>query len=1170
MLELVKEIQREVQDVLEVISPVDPSGRKIFFPTPKEEDWSILPTNPKVAGKIQRQLNISVFSGSYHLADKIQDIRLKELAQKFVNVSAPNKRYHLEVPIYSGEYVELTARKVEKGEMVVTISLSLPASSPYANIFQEYFSQANIYSLSKIIGRVLIGFVKSKFKRFPSIYSPDFVPTPFVADFISKLQDGQIIYLPSIPEHNYEIFKSAVSKGILVGNALVSISDNTKQIIYVDNEKAQQVFSIRGYKPLSENDLTGWLNRPAESLYSAYGTSDLGALYDWARYYPNLYQKFTRLKKMSRKGTLDKEVASKLNVSVGRVKGSNSLSVGDLIVTQPEMFESFLLELETEINEHNSIQSMNNSFSPITYLKVKAILEILKICLHDAVGIKSRVTREILEFENTTVNDLPEIPNINKDIVFFPHQAESIAKLDKCPEHAIVDISTGGMKTGIIISDILNYINKGVITKPLVIMPLALVGQWINEIEFFTGGSVNVVPITTETVSNWGREAVERIVRESPINTIFITTYSFISNGKYYLPDDEDETTPYFKGADWIQEILHPDYIALDEVQKVKNPETNASRAVNFLGEAAKVKRIATGTLITNNPIDLVGQIGFLDSSIMGSKAEFNARYMRYINISDFANVIRRDLKNNSRYIMYRRKDWASLLPKIQYSENFINLTTKQKALYKKMVLEVMDEISKDPVLKRAWDKFRSSDKEDYDIPAILLGKLARLEQYLTAPDVHNLVKELGELEAVSPKIKEIDKLIEQSIKDGYKVIVSTHYHVSAKHLYENSRFKNVGRYYDAKHKDVIIDFQKNPDVKVLFSISISLKEGFNLQQANRIIIADVDWTPGALEQLEARIFRPHLKYENGNLVSLNDSKTVHINTVLANHSADIFKYIFQNFKKLRNARIMENSPVALIDSPEFSDEALIAPMGSKLLGGKKAIEGIRKFQEWTLSEIERIKKRGKLKFIPVRHAPSLGNQKINSMWVEGMNLPCADNEYVLSDYAERFVEFLAENDLHAISDRIIGRVAKTEFGYGIIHKITSSLNVSVKLFEPAPNGKKTVSASYKTVVIAPDASSKNLFAESYKKTEKEVNSKKVQVLATDIPIIKRSTINQVANKYGLEIIRREANGEFIYKWRLTGTNKVITIPNHLSKLSDMSWEQWMTSLNTAVKRFGI
>lgn len=67
----------------------------------------------------------------------------------------------------------------------------------------------------------------------------------------------------------------------------------------------------------------------------------------------------------------------------------------------------------------------------------------------------------------------------------------------------------------------------------------------------------------------------------------------------------------------------------VDESQRIKNPAAKRTKRVLSLGELAVSRRIASGTLVANSPLDLFSQFEFLESGLLGTTSfrAFTAEY---------------------------------------------------------------------------------------------------------------------------------------------------------------------------------------------------------------------------------------------------------------------------------------------------------------------------------------------------------------------------------------------------------------------------------------------------------------------------------------------------------------------------------------------------------------
>jgi len=564
----------------------------------------------------------------------------------------------------------------------------------------------------------------------------------------------------------------------------------------------------------------------------------------------------------------------------------------------------------------------------------------------------------------------------------------------------------------------------------------------------------------------------------------------------------------------------------------IKKPSSIRSQACMALRDAP-YRRIATGTLITNNPPDLIGQIAFLDPSALGDKKAFNERYAAEysektgkvyrwksedIEGVDAADMIREDLRNNTFYLMYREKDWAALLPEISYGYHFVDMTSIQKKIYGALVTEMMEEILGDPLLSKKWAEF-SAGEEDLDSlnSPRLLGKMAKLEQFITAPD-HFQSKSYEDkagfvytldnpVDKISPKLKMIDELIGKSIAAGSKCIVGVHYKFCARHLAENSIYSSSAVYYDAGEDAAIERFKTDKDIKVLFAVLISITEGMNLQIADRIILADVDWTPGKYKQLVARIYRPYLDKKTGK--NLNENKHVSVDVVLANNSADALKYCHQTRKKLYNSKVMEKSPIKPPPPLVLSEDNLHASMSAF---GRAYLDSDKEYNGWLLSEVNEQKAKGNAKLIPVKHTPPIeGSRSVDVPWVSGMDTPLDVEGTSMTLWAKgKKINLLrlkqgsdaSKEERSEIKKNFFDLVVKTQWGEGRVVGM-SARTVTVKY----PDGtKKRVKFNMavvleKTVLEGEKKKEKRKKKETEKK-ERDYRTKIGLVLYNNIPTL--------------------------------------------------------------------
>lgn len=137
----------------------------------------------------------------------------------------------------------------------------------------------------------------------------------------------------------------------------------------------------------------------------------------------------------------------------------------------------------------------------------------------------------------------------------------------------------------------------------LIVAPLTLLANWRHEIAKFAP-SLKIYVHQGETRHTG--VGFRRVARESDI---VVTSYTMFVREH-----------SYFTEVDWSAAIL-------DEAQAIKNPDTNAARAIRALGVP---KRIAlTGTPVENTLSDIWSIEEFLNPGLLGDRKSFEERFVK-------------------------------------------------------------------------------------------------------------------------------------------------------------------------------------------------------------------------------------------------------------------------------------------------------------------------------------------------------------------------------------------------------------------------------------------------------------------------------------------------------------------------------------------------------------
>lgn len=507
-----------------------------------------------------------------------------------------------------------------------------------------------------------------------------------------------------------------------------------------------------------------------------------------------------------------------------------------------------------------------------------------------------------------------ELPNLQKNLKYLPHQFRVHNRMRKGPKVAVWAVAAGGGKSILTLTNILNELKEKRCVRPIIACPSHLVSNYVKEVVYVTEGKLNLITVTNQVLKQHGYEYLQKLISNAPINSVVITDFNFLKGGEQEISYG-NKTLKVFYNAEFMRQFEF-DMIVVDEVHKLKNIESSLRKAGSRFMQDIPMKRIASGTLIADTMLDLVSQIALLDPSIFGSLQSFIHKYAlsykgdKVLSWKENAEAdVRRKIEEHVVFAAAKRKEWAAALPKS--TERFISveLTPQQRLLYQSVLDETSELIraaaEKNPKLKAMLEN--EDDSMDGSLEAKLRPYLARLERFLSNPESDPLatqfLKDPGD--SISPKALKIYDIIRDHLKgvtgkdkngdpilteDGGaipgKILIFTQYTLSAEHVYENAPpdLKPLFIHYTAAEKEECrVAFEKNDSKIVMIGVSSSMDTGLNFQHVSRLIRMETVWTPGALEQGNSRINRPELK-------NVEMRKQIYFDWLAINRTVDITK----------------------------------------------------------------------------------------------------------------------------------------------------------------------------------------------------------------------------------------------------------------------------------------
>jgi SNF2 family DNA or RNA helicase len=150
----------------------------------------------------------------------------------------------------------------------------------------------------------------------------------------------------------------------------------------------------------------------------------------------------------------------------------------------------------------------------------------------------------------------------------------------------------------------------------------------------------------------------------------------------------------------------HKTLVAIDESTTIKNPKAKRTQSAILIGSKATARRIMTGSVVDNRPLDAYSQFDFLSHGCLGytSFYAFRNTYAELAEINvggrprpvkvikGYKNIT--DLKNRiGKYsFICKKEDCLDLPPKI-YQKYSVEMTPEQKKLYEDLKKRMMTEI---------------------------------------------------------------------------------------------------------------------------------------------------------------------------------------------------------------------------------------------------------------------------------------------------------------------------------------------------------------------------------------------------------------------------------------------------------------------------------------------
>lgn len=486
-----------------------------------------------------------------------------------------------------------------------------------------------------------------------------------------------------------------------------------------------------------------------------------------------------------------------------------------------------------------------------------------------------------LENFNDKVVDFEKY-NKMAQIVLKPQQEQGI-KFLTTRKKAILAHQMGGGKTITSIAAALedNY------EKILIISPASVKSTWEKELKRFVNDEEFVIVEGTKwkeakfTIINYDildnfyeipTEIVNRRVRTVDDNgkITYKTVQKEIISKKDVIINEAMSNSQLFQSKF--------DLIIIDEAHKLSNADSGRYKIISDLIKRSNPNGIylLTGTMITNNPMNLYNILKIIDADITKDWQSYVKRYCDGKQIfvkgerDKFTKVFLNKVKKSSWYdLTYEEKNelntyldgnckkiWltngASNLDELREKIKHLYLRDLNEEIYNNFSKEVkiLDyELTTDEWIQynQIWDEYVNSQGEEKDIDKLLDNKKLIEVSVLKQATAQMMIPYTIKL-AENILNKTNDKMIIFCAFDNE--IYSLQEYFGDKCVVHNGKLT-------AKEKDKVLKkFNEDDECRILLGNLTSTSVGLNLIVANKIIFNSVSWLPAENQQAEYRILR--------------------------------------------------------------------------------------------------------------------------------------------------------------------------------------------------------------------------------------------------------------------------------------------------------------------------
>jgi SNF2 family DNA or RNA helicase len=428
----------------------------------------------------------------------------------------------------------------------------------------------------------------------------------------------------------------------------------------------------------------------------------------------------------------------------------------------------------------------------------------------------------------------------------YKHQLEALEQSrDKRVYALLMEMGTG--KTKVVIDTVSYLFGLGKVNAMLVVAPKSICTNWAKkEIGAHLPDHVERRVVLWQQSTDKFEKELAQLTKVEPMKLhVLVINVEALATDRGYKAAER-----FLRGHDAL--------FVIDESTIIKNPTATRTKRAIKLGNLAAYRRIMTGTPVTQSPLDIYAQFGFLDTDILRSSSYYGFRNQyavlrkRYVNGRSFDEVVGfqrlNELKELLRPHSYRalKRECLDLPAKI-YETRTVELTDAQRRYYNQIKDDALAILNDGSVVAAP----------------LVITQLLRLRQALCniAPTVEG-----GPTVTIDDRNPRLDAVLELLEEAGdQKVIIWANFVPSVKLLNEGIG-KEFGREKVAyisgevpalRRQEIVEQFQ-DPEhpLKYLVMQTRTGGYGLTLTAATLVIYHDNDWSLEVRLQSEDRAHR--------------------------------------------------------------------------------------------------------------------------------------------------------------------------------------------------------------------------------------------------------------------------------------------------------------------------